>query len=430
MVFGCTGLQAEVEGEGFAETWIRYGWDRDEFMTSEVRLDYEWKTTLGEKAEKSAADDLFSDFGSEPKDRSTEIRARLRGWVDPSGYEESSKAEFYTGGVTFFPSQDVSLFIGKDVHVWGKADKINPVDVVNAEDFTQFLVMPKDRRKLANWMVNATYAEGDDKLTFIYMPFYVANDLAKPGSPWCDTRCTFAQPVPFPPFLTANDIEKDRMHLSDSEFALRYSSRYDRLDYSLVLHNGFDRFPVWSRRFTSPLNIEFNRELIRRWRLGGDLAFTVGSFGIRAELLYQPDSVQHFDPDTADFFIDDDGLDDVDQLNWVVGVDWTTDSDIYVNVQLAGNTLLEDGNYYRTSFETLATLQMSKFFMNDDLEIKLTAFYELEDDSWAVSPEAVYRINDNLHWTTGLYIFGGDETTFLGDHDENDHIFTHLKYLL
>ncbi len=418
---------AEVETDGFAETWIRYG-DGD-FLSSEVRVEFEAKTTLGEAEEESEGADLFADFGAGPKEKLPEIRARVRGWVDPSGFEARAKGEFYTGGVTFFPRDDVSVFIGKDYMIWGKADKINPVDVINADDFTQFIVQPKERRKLSNLMLNVTYAAGDDKLQFIYNPFYVQNDLAQPDSPWCGTRCQFGQPQPFAPFVAVNDIESDRRNIEDSEFALRYSSRIDRVDYSLLVHNGFDRIPVWSHRFTGTLNVEFNRELKRRWRFGGDVAFTLGSFGIRAEVLYQPESVQHFEPRSEDFFIDDDGLDDVDQINWVLGVDWTTDSDIYVNVQYAENTLLKKGNYFRNPFQTLGTLQLSKTVLNDDLELKVSGFYEFTDNSYAFTPEAVYRINDDLHWTTGLWVFTGSEGAFFGDQRDNDHIFTQLKYI-
>ncbi len=417
---------AEIETDGFAETWIRYG--DDQFLSTEVRVDFEVKTTIGEQETESDGADLFSDFGAGPKEKLPEVRARVRGWVDPSGFEARTKGEFYTGGVTFFPRDDVSVFVGKDYMIWGKADKINPVDIINADDFTQFLVWPKERRKLSNLMLNATYAAGDDKLQFIYNPFYVQNDLAQPDSPWCGTRCEFGQPQPFAPFVTVNDIESDRRNIEDSEFALRYSSRIERVDYSLLVHNGFDRIPVWSHRFTGTLNVEFNRELKRRWRFGGDVAFTLGSFGIRGEVLYQPKSVQHFEPGTDEFFRTD-GLDDVDQINWVVGVDRTTDSDIYVNVQYAENTLLKKGNYFHTSFQSLGTLQLSKMFMNDDLELKLTGFYEFADDSHSLSPEVVYRINDDLRWTTGLWFFWGKKGTFFGDQDDNDNIFTHLQYI-
>jgi hypothetical protein len=420
-------LRAEIQSEGFLETWIRYGGGR--FLSTEVKADYEVKGTFGGEEKPSASDDPFADFGVTAEQRLPEARARVRGWVDPEGFEELAKLELYTGGLTVYPQDDISLFLGQDFVIWGKADKINPVDVVNAEDFTQFLAKPKLGRKLSNLMMNLVYAKGDDKLQFIYNPFYEQHELASRDSPWCGTRCQFAQPKPNPPFVTVDDSKSDERTIADSEFAVRYSSRVERVDYSVVVHNGFDRFPVWSHRFTGPTSIEFTRELERRWRFGGDLAFTLGSFGIRAEVLYQPDSVQHYAPDTPEFFTDDDGLNDVDQINWVVGVDWTTDSDVYVNVQFAENWLDGGSEYFRTSFDRLGTLQLSRRFLNDDLEAKVTGFYEFADDSSALTPEIVYRVSDDLRWTTGFWVFWGDPGTFFGDQNANDHVFTHLKYL-
>ena len=418
-----------ADGDGFVETWIRYA--EDDFLTSEIRVDYEYKSTIGEAQEEAAEDDFFSDFGAETKDKQPEFRARVFGWVDPSGFEDDATAEIYTGGITFYPSTDVSIFVGKDYEIWGKADKINPVDVLNAEDFTQFLVQPKERRKLSNYVLNIIHAAGDDKLQFVYNPFYVENEIASLDSPWCDTRCSFAQPRLVPPFTSVivNDDVSGRRDVEDSEYALRYSSRVERVDYSLVLHNGFDRFPIWSRQFSSPTDVEFTRELKRRWRFGGDLSFTLGSFGVRTEILFQPDSVQQFDPESAEFIADDDGLDDVDQINWVVGVDWTTDSDVYMNIQYAENSLLDDGDYFRTTFEELGTLQVSKTFLNDDLKLLLNVFYEFSDDSYSLDPEVVYTVNSDLNWTTGVWLFRGDDDSFFGEQEINDHIYTHLKYL-
>lgn len=423
------GAVAETDFSGTVEALLRAD-DDGTFMNQQLRLDAEVTFSA-----EDAASLGFSDEESESEGgRSPQARARFWAISDPAdeGIERDT-VEFHTGGVTVFPFENSSVFLGRDYVIWGRADKVNPVDVVNGEDFTQFLVQDQQRRKLPNTLVNYTYAREDTKFELIYAPRYEGNLLPIRGTRWCQYRCEIASPVngnqagfdvTVTDTLGANDVDS-------GEMSARFTSRAGRYDYGLVAQSGFDKFPVYSRTFTGLTSLTLNRELERREKVGGDVAFTVGEFGIRAEALYQIDSVLHYLVETPEFATDDDGLKDVDQLNWIVGVDWRSSGDLYINVQYAQNKFLDvpEEKFFRSSFETLATFQISDLFLDNDLELKLTVFYETADDSHAVSPEAGYRLSDEARWVTGIYYFEGNEQTFFGEHEDNTNVFTYLEYI-
>lgn len=422
---------AEIDFSGAAEALLRAD-DDGKYMNQQLRLEAEVSFSSEDQADNFGFSDEASD-DEEGGGRSPEAWARFWAIDDPAdeGVQRET-VEFHSGGVTVFPAADSSLFVGRDSVIWGRADKVNPVDVVNGEDFSQFLVQDQKRRKLPNFMAKYAYAREDSKLELIYVPRYEAHLLPIRGTRWCQYRCEVASPVSGTQSgfdVTVSDpIEGNEVDYGEASG--RYSSRAGRFDYGVVAQSGFDKFPVYSRSFTGPTALTLTREMERRWKVGGDVAFTAGEFGIRAEALYQIDSVLHYLTTVPEFLSDDDGLLDVDQLNWIVGVDWRSSGDLYINVQYAQNKFLDvdEDKFFRSSYETLVTVQVSDMFLDNDLELKLTVFYETADDSHSVSPEAAYRLSDEAKWVTGIYYFEGDEQTFFGEHQDNSNVFTYLEY--
>lgn len=77
----------------------------------------------------------------------------------------------------------------------------------------------------------------------------------------------------------------------------------------------------------------------------------------------------------------------------------------------------------------LITLRLTQLYLYQTLRLSLFGFYSPTDDDYYLIPEIRYNINDAVSVTGGFNIFGGkDATTFFGQFDKDDNIYTHVRY--
>ncbi|MEK7280278.1 MAG: hypothetical protein AAB090_06485, partial [Nitrospirota bacterium] len=77
----------------------------------------------------------------------------------------------------------------------------------------------------------------------------------------------------------------------------------------------------------------------------------------------------------------------------------------------------------------LITLRLTQLYLYQTLRLSLFAFYSPTDDDYYLIPEIGYNINDAMSITGGFNIFGGtNTTTFFGQFDKDDNIYTYLRY--
>ena len=69
---------------------------------------------------------------------------------NPTAYYDYSFNEsvLKVAGAQFGIPERLELFVGNQLFEWGSADGINPTDVINAQDYTRFVLYSTRRRKL------------------------------------------------------------------------------------------------------------------------------------------------------------------------------------------------------------------------------------------------------------------------------------------
>ena len=87
------------------------------------------------------------------------------------------------------------LGAGENIIVWGKGDELNPTDIINAENYDKFVVLPKDRRKIPRPMATAKFGLNHTYLTLIGMPTIQRNKFPDHrSSSWCKSACQKSDP--------------------------------------------------------------------------------------------------------------------------------------------------------------------------------------------------------------------------------------------
>ena len=159
----------------------------------------------------------------------------------------------------------VTVSAGRQVSVWGRADRINPTDVAAARDYRRLIEDEDDNRLgLAGASLALPLAGGT--LAAHWLPEFRATVL---------------------PILLAGPglaSRQERAAAPETQFALRYERFGGRFDWSVTYANVADRTPwlaIERRAVGAPVLVQHHPRLAM---LGGDLATTLGDFGLRLEL--------------------------------------------------------------------------------------------------------------------------------------------------
>jgi hypothetical protein len=195
---------------------------------------------------------------------------RFEAWAatDPAG-QDRADLDVREASVTVAPGP-LRLTAGRQIHAWGRSDRINPTDVVGARDLRRLTEDDGDnRRGVAGVSAQIDLAGGVASLH--WLPEFRANQL--------------------PITLPASAV-RDRPGNTEGQFALRYERYGQALDWSVSYADLADRTPWLDLALTAGRpQVVLRHPRLRM--LGGDLATTLGPYGVRAEAaLYDYDRAE------------------------------------------------------------------------------------------------------------------------------------------
>ena len=196
-------------------------------------------------------------------DISETVSVRIEGWAglnpsgtgDPGGDVREAVINVKVGAVR--------LTAGRQMFAWGRADRINPTDVISSRDQRRLVDEDEDnRRGLASVSLNVPLAAGT--LGVHWLPEF--------------------RPTILPQVLPQQGLVVTEMRPQHSErsFAARYERFGEKVDWSVTYSSAPGRTPLFglSRSATRPV-----LALRYPWlkMLGADLATTIGKYGLRFE---------------------------------------------------------------------------------------------------------------------------------------------------
>ena len=354
----------------------------------------------------------------------------------------------------FTPRLDLRL--GKQQVVWGTADGVRILDLVNPLDYREWTIKDYSEIRIPLWMLKA---EGElianGHLQVLAIPDYQPNYYAPAESPFA-LRTVVIGARSSSAYVTSRTVDNmPERTFENTKIGLRWRNVIEEgllsgLDYTL---NYLHTYDFGASYYVYPVSVPpfvpfFRRNAEQIEVLGFSFAksITKGIAGtsigkgwtIRGEFAYLSNGAMNYGVDQSIV-----GTVDTDQYNWVLGFDktfWTTWDFSMQFIQMIANAKEEfsrtTANYTLLfgptrgpldKTENMITCLIGTSFAHDRVQPQVLVLYG-DDNDWRISPKVKFEINDNWMITTGLHFFEGQEQHLSGQFDKNDQFFLETKY--
>jgi hypothetical protein len=378
-------------------------------------------------ADKVRLEDIFSgklNFSAETSRAEGVINLKLRPMIDSPVTLDEAYVRAYFGKF------DIEGGLRK--LTWGKADMMGPLDVINPLDYSDFSIMSEAGSdpailKCARPLVHASYRIGSfSKIEGVFVPNFEPARFAETGR-WVpaqmaqmDQLATVGIPVNHP----------DTTTLNYAQAGLRFTTTIGgAADVGVQYYYGRRSTPAVTMALASPspqptaVNFDYNPY----HQIGVDWAQVLFGFNIRVELAANI---------TGDLN-GDDGAVYNPALAWSLGFDRELVWGINLNVQanesitllhnkIADNALLDiEADSDTSATQIIASL--SKKFLRDEFEARVSVLWEVEAQDFLIMPSLVWT-KDAVSVELSGGIFGGDKEGQFGQYRDNGFVKVALKY--
>lgn len=321
------------------------------------------------------------------------------------------------------------LRLGKQQVVWGQADGLKVLDVINPQTFREFILADFEDSRIPLWMANLEVPVGPTTLQLLWIPDPTAHDIPQP-----DAAFAFTAPRLVGPRAPAGvDV---RLRAADRPDAFRGSDlgaqlawRPGNWDLTANYLWHYDDVPVLRRSLAFPggtPTVTVQPEYERAHVVGATASNTFGELTLRLEAAY---TVPRYQP-SADPR-DRDGVVRSDDFSAVVGLDWWGFSDTLLSLQVLPSVLIDDEpGLLRDRFDTAVTFVARRTFWNERGVAQAIWLHNLNDDDGMLRPQIRYELRGGLWAWLGADWFYGTRDGVFGQFDERDRVVLGFEWSL
>ena len=315
--------------------------------------------------------------------------------------------------------------IGKMILNWGRADYINPVDIVNPEDFSEFYTLEKMEIKIPVLLFNGRFFYNNFTFDIVWIPFF-ENSIFPTSGPWTPKEiCGIGQFMAGNPYRIDLGVKKnaDQLNTDHSEIAFRATTITDFIDFGFVYFSGYNDQGGIKLSVDDKSTILFESVYHRYNGIGCDFAIMLKGYGIRGEFFYRDEIPQPV--------ISKLGLQNVltSDFQGIIGVDKSYGDNLYINCQYIYKKINDyNSQMIAEEDESILTFLIENKFYYEQLKTAAKVFYGTEKSDIVFNPFCEYLMTDNFKAELGAYIFDGSKETFFGQYDLNDHVYMRLEY--
>lgn len=340
----------------------------------------------------------------------------VEGWImNQQLFHDDETKEMLREGYLDINLGSMDFRIGKQIIVWGRADRINPTDNLSPRDFT-LLVPDDDDQRLGTPAVKATHYFKELSLTALWLPQFEPDTI----------------PIQQPPPPRA--IHEDVPDKTFGQWAVKIEQTGRAIDWSLSYFNGFDPFPDIG--ITSPVDLALEHHRIRV--IGADAATTLGRYGLRGEAAYTMTQDSRGDNPAIKnpfFFM-------------VIGGDRTFIEYLNVNLQYTlrvvvnyqnpetitdpflRNVAIEEAvvNNQLDQIQHGFTLRINYKWLNETLEGEIAGVFFSPRYDYLIRPKVTYAFTDHWKGIIGGDLYRGEQNSFFGYLRDNSTAYAELRW--
>lgn len=332
-------------------------------------------------------------------------------------HAELELREFYVdayAGSTFFR-------LGKQQIVWGTADGLKVLDVVNPQDFREFVLEDFDESRIPLWTANVEIPIRNSNLQLVWIPDQTYHDIPEPDATYDLTGRFRPAPRRGAPITVFESPDRPGRVIADSDIGARWSKFWKGWDLSLSYLYHYDDTPVLFRRFESsrfgPI-VRIQPEYERTHLFGGTFSNAFGDLTLRGEV-----GVSLNKYNSTVNVLDRDGVDRTDEFSYVIGLDWFGFTDTLLSFQFFQSILADRASgLVRDKVENTVSFLARRTFLNETLEIENIVVYSLNHGDGFTQPKIAYDLRDNVSLWAGADVFWGDSDELFGQFRETDRV--------
>jgi hypothetical protein len=353
---------------------------------------------------------LRSDFADElePGQPSNDVRSWASGRTTLGEQLDAELRELYLD----FEVGAALVRLGKQQVVWGQADGLRILDVVNPLSYREFILPDFEDRRIPLWMVNVELAVGDAMLQLLWIPDQTYDEFPESGGLFAFTSPRFRPPLVGGSPVRVQPADKPDNWLQDSDVGVRLSAFTGGWDLTANY--------LFHHQDQAVLNVvpaadavEVTPTYKRTHLVGMSASKAFGDFVFRSELGLSTDRYFVAGNSTR-------GFEQSHEVLGVLGLDYSGFTDLFISGQFFQSTVPAGSNLLRPRHERNLSLLVRRDFANDTLTFEVLAIHNTNEVDGLVQAELSYQLTSNITLAAGADMFYGASAGLFGQFDARD----------
>nr|MDQ3009125.1 hypothetical protein [Acidobacteriota bacterium] len=332
----------------------------------------------------------------------------------------------------------VDLKLGLQQVVWGQADGLRVLDVINPLDYREFILEDflDSRRPL--WLARADIPVGKGSLQLVWVPYFAPSRLPGAENEF-GLGSSFglgllsvvhgAAQSNLPPFKTRVEAtERPAYQLKSSQGGARYSRSIGKWDVTANYFYGWEDTPASYLRGIEPAlppALIFKPKFDRKEVFGGTAATNFGPVVLRMEAGWnraKPAAVTDNPVKT--------GFEKFGQFSGVTGLDWSAKTWLWISGQYFFQSVnAPQSRLLFSRSNHLLSLYFRTSFFRETFRPELFVLTGLNQQQFMIRPKLTKTFGDHWSASIGADFLGGRRTNIFGYFDSRDRVVIELKWL-
>lgn len=420
-------------------------------FSSDSKLSYQVAENIAEgklsKSEIRFKNALEYDFESGAKVHfETRLRWNMSGQLEPGEPQQNALSPINDGREIYdnYPIQfelrelyyrdsigeEGTITLGKQQVVWGQADGVTVLDIVNPMYYREFILEESEDTRIPTWMINTVVPVGQFDLQVLWIPdqTYTVFPNVNEGEFAISSRRLVPQATEGRNIaVERRRPERPDRPIKDSDFGMALTTSVESWDFSLNYLYHYNDALFFDRKLTfvgeTPV-IVLRGRYERTHTIGASASTSIGNYVFRSELAHSTQrSVLNYDVS------DDDGRLETNETSYVIGLDYYGFEDAMLSAQFYQSILGEvSSEVPRDKVDSIATFLLRKDFMHQKNRLESRWFTNINDGDGMFRIEYSSKFTENIKGTVGIDLFYGDPNGLFGQFKDNDRLHAKLDF--